>query len=295
VILVLLNRHAGGGRAALLEQPLREALYGHRPDLSFTAPNSVAEAQALVAAWPAGTRVIVVGGDGTLHALLPLLQARGDELALVPAGNGDDTARAFGLEGLDWRAALQLALVAPARRMDLGEVRTPHERRLFLSSLCAGFDAAVAQRALRRPAWLQGQPRYTAATLLAVAALPRWQLQADLDGRPAYQGPALFASSLNTPSYGGGMPAAPAARIDDGRLNLLLAGRFGRIGVLRMLPLLLAGRHLDHAQVRCADFALLRLRADAPLPLAADGEPMAAASEVDVLVRPGVLAAVLRR
>lgn len=295
MILVLLNRHAGAGRASALELPLREALYRRQPDLSFAAPNSLGEAEALVAAWPRGSRVVVVGGDGTLHRLLPLLLERGHELALVAAGSGDDTARAFGVHALGWRAALKHALEAPALRLDIGEVRTPHERRPFVSSLCAGFDAAVAQRALRLPGWLQGQARYSAATLLEVLALRRTTLQADLDGRPWYQGPALFASTLNTPTYGGGMPAVPAARPDDGRLNLLLAGRFGRIGVLRMLPLLLAGRHLGHPQVRCGDFALLRLRADAPLPLAADGEAMAASAEVDVLVRPGALAAVPRR
>lgn len=292
MILVLLNRQAGGGRAAPLELPMREALYRRRADLSFAAPNTLAEAQALVAAWPMGSRIVLVGGDGTVHQLLPLLLARGHELALVPAGSGDDTARALGLAGLGWREALLHALQAPAVRVDLGEVRTPLERRPFVSSLCVGFDAAVAQRALGLPGWLQGRPRYTAATLLEVAALRRHELRIDLDGRPWHQGPALFASTLNTPTYGGGMPAAPAARIDDGRLQLLLAGHFGRLGVLRMLPQLLEGRHLGHPQVRCPDFALLRLRADAVLPLAADGEAMAGAREVDVLVRPGALAVV---
>lgn len=294
MILVLLNRQAGAGRSAALELPLREALYRQRPDLSFAAPNSPAEAEALVAAWPRGSRVVVVGGDGTLHRLLPHVLERGHELALVPAGSGDDTARAFGVQPLGWRAALQHALTAPAVPLDIGEVRTPLERRPFVSSLCAGFDAAVAQRAHRLPGWLQGRTRYTVATLREVAALRATWLQADLDGRPWYQGPALFASTLNTPTYGGGMPAVPQARPDDGRLNLLLAGRFDRLGVLRILPLLLAGRHLGHPEVRCGEFALLRLRADAPLPLAADGEPMAAAAEVDVLVRPRALAAVRR-
>lgn len=293
MILVLLNRQAGGGRAARLELPMREALYGRRPDVSFAAPNSLAEAQALVSAWPTGSRIVVAGGDGTVHRLLPLLLARGHELALVPAGSGDDTARAFGVAGLDWPAALRLALEAPSRRVDLGEVRTPRERRVFVSSLCVGFDAAVAQRALGLPARLQGQARYTVATLLEVLALKRRSLRIELDGRAWHQGPALFASTLNTPTYGGGMPAAPTARVDDGRLQMLMAGRFGRLGVLRMLPQLLEGRHLGHAQVRSDGFSRLHLQADAILPLAADGEPMRPAAELEVEVKPAVLAAVL--
>jgi diacylglycerol kinase family enzyme len=66
----------------------------------------------------------------------------------------------------------------------------------------------------------------------------------------------------------------------------------GRGQALRLPPRLLAGTHLGRPQVRCADFALMRLRASRPLP--ADGEPVAPAAEVDVLVRPSALAVVGR-
>jgi diacylglycerol kinase family enzyme len=287
--LVLLNRRAGNGRAARLEAPLRQAL---ADGPAVVAPASIDEARDRVAALPAGSRVIVVGGDGTLHGLLPALLKRQCELALLPAGSGDDTARALGLHGLDWRRALQHALHAPARRMDLGEVQTAHECSPFISSLCAGFDAAVAGRAQRLPSVLQGRPRYLWATLREIVALRLAQVRVELDGHTWHTGPALFASTLNTASYGGGMPAMPGARPDDGALDLLLAGRFGRVGVLRMLPALLAGRHLGRPQVFTGRFATLRLRADTPLPLAADGEPLAAAAEVSVRVLPSALAVV---
>lgn len=292
--LVLLNRRAGGGKAAALEAPLRQQLADERRQASFAAPATLAEAQALIEAWPSGSRVVLVGGDGTLHRLLPALLARGHELALIPAGSGDDTARALGLRGLPPAAALSHALDAPSLPVDLGEVRTAHERRPFISSLAAGFDAAVAQRALHGPAALTGLPRYLWATLRELAALRQHRLRIDVDGSRWYDGPALFASTLNTPSYGSGMPAVPGARTTDGRLDLLLAARLGRLGVLGMLPRLLAGRHLGHAQVATASFTTLRIASDTPLPLAADGEALQAASEVEVEVWPGVLRVVGR-
>ena len=253
-------------------------------------PESVAQARAHVAAAPRGQRVVVVGGDGTLHQLLPALLAGGHETALVSAGSGDDSARAFGLNGLPWREALAFALTAPALPTDIGEVQTEHETRPFISSLAVGFDAAVAQRALRGPAWLRGMPRYLLATLQEVAALRLFDMNVSVDGQPLHLGPALFASALNTPSYGGGMPAVPHARIDDGRLDLLLAGRFTRMGTLLMLPRLLLGWHLGHARVRCESFAALRINSASPLPLAADGEAMRGAGQVEV----SALAAALR-
>ena len=163
--LVLLNPHARGGRARALAPSLQSELTRLDASAALYVPESVAEAHAQLAAAPRGQRVVVVGGDGTLHQLLPALLAGGHETALVSAGSGDDSARAFGLHGMPWREALAFALTAPALPTDIGEVQTEHETRPFISSLAVGFDAAVAQRALRGPDWLGGMPRYLLATL----------------------------------------------------------------------------------------------------------------------------------
>jgi len=233
--------------------------------------------------------VVLVGGDGTVQQLLPQLLARSLLLGIVPVGSGNDLAGTLGLRGLDWRDALARALQGPTSRCDLGELSTAGATRPFASSLAAGFDAAIARRASEGPQWLRGLPRYLWATLGELAGLRRWRLRVFVDGTLVHDGEALFASCLNTPSYGAGMPAVPGARIDDMRLDLLLVGRFGRAGALVMLPQLPAGRHLGHPQVRAARFAHLRVECDAELPLAADGEPLAAAREFSVRVLPGAL------
>ena len=288
-MLVLLNPHARGGRARRLEPLLRAVVAAQAPQAGVAAPATVADALALLQTQPRGGRVVLVGGDGTLHQMLPALLARELELGLIPAGSGDDSARAFGLRGWPWAKALAFALSAPATAIDVGEVSTAQETRPFVSSLGVGFDAAVAQRALQGPAWLRGMPRYLLATLREVAHLRRFRLRVSVDGQPVHDGDTLFASTLNTPSYGGGMPAAPGARIDDGRLDLLLAGRFDRVGTLLMLPRLLVGRHLGHPEVKCQAFTRLCIESEAALPLAADGETMAAASRIEVRVLPRAL------
>ncbi len=292
--LVLLNPHARGGRARALEPNLQRELTRLDARATLLVPESVAQAHAHIDAAPRGQRVVVVGGDGTLHQLLPALLAGAHETALVPAGSGDDSARAFGLHRLPWREALAFALTAPALPTDIGEVQTEHETRPFISSLAVGFDAAVAQRALHGPAWLTGMPRYLLATLQEVAALRLFDINVSVDGQPLHEGPALFASALNTPSYGGGMPAVPYASIDDGRLDLLSAGSFTRMGTLLMLPRLLLGRHLAHARVRCEPFAMMHIDSVGPLPLAADGEALHTATRVTARVRIAALRAVRR-
>jgi diacylglycerol kinase (ATP) len=284
-MLVVLNPRAGGGHAGRMAGEVQDWLKRHHPQVGFFVSERAAAARALIAEQTRGSRVVVVGGDGSLHQLLPAVLDGGHELGLVPAGSGDDSARALGLHGLAWPRALSRALLAPAKAVDIGWIHTEHEQRPFFSSLCAGFDAAVAQRALALPAWLRGQPRYLWATLREIAALRLHTLHVHADGVRIYEGPALFASTLNTISYGGGMPAVPHAKIDDGRLDLLLAGAYSRGAALAMLPRLLRGKHLG-AEARLFSVALqkLQIEAEAPLPLAADGEPMTDAQRITVRV-----------
>jgi diacylglycerol kinase family enzyme len=287
--LCLLNPHAANGRCAALAQPLREAL----PQVPLVLPENVGAARQRLLALPEGSRVIVAGGDGTVHQLLPALVARKLQLALLPGGTGNDLARALGLARMGWREALAHAQRAPASRMDLGEITTAEGGpQLFMSSLTAGFDAAIAIRAQAAPTWLRGQPRYLWATLNEIGRLRVYPLRVEADGQLLHEGPLLFASSLNTPSYGSGMPAAPGARIDDGELQLLRVGAFGRLGALAMMPLLLTGLHLRHSQVALSPFKTLRLASPAPLPLAVDGEPLPSSADVSVRVLPQALSVV---
>jgi diacylglycerol kinase family enzyme len=243
-----------------------------------------------------GSRVIAVGGDGTLHHLLAPALERRLALGLVPMGSGNDSARAFGLHPMSWIEALTHALHAPATAIDTGELSLSDCSVPFVvpfvSSLCAGFDAAICARAVAGPRWLRGTPRYLWHTLRELTALRIWTLRVIADAENRHEGAALFASTCNTPTFGSGMPAVPHARIDDGRLDLLIAGAFDRPGVLRMLPRLLAGTHLDCAGVTTRAFTTLRIESDTPIPIAADGEPLGTALRFDIRVRPASLAVV---
>ncbi len=290
--IALLNPHAAGGAAGRLQGPLQELLHQRAPGVALHVLPSVARARQLLREQAPGTRVLLLGGDGSLHPLLDEFVARGHELALLPFGSGNDCARALGLATSLNAGLIDHALHAPARPMDLGEARTASETRLFASSLAAGFDAAVGQRALHGPKWLTGMPRYLLATLRELLALRVQPVFAEVDGQVVHEGQALFASVLNTATYGGGMQMAPMARIDDALLNLVVVGRIGRTGALLMLPRMLRGQHVGHHLVALHSAQDMSLSAPTPLPLLADGEPMAASTGVKLRVRPGALLAV---
>jgi diacylglycerol kinase (ATP) len=283
--MVVLNPRAAGGRAAALAEPIRDWLARHTAGIALLTSDSIERSRAALQCLPRSSRIVLIGGDGTLHHMLPVLLTHRLVLGLVPFGSGNDTARALGIADWDWPRALRLALTGQPRRMDVGELVVPRGNVPFISSLAVGFDAAVGQRAIDGPAWLSGMPRYLYATLAELAALRTRKVRISTDGQLRFEGDALFSSVLNTPSYGAGMPAVPAARVADGKLDLLIAGRFGRAGTLAMLPRLLKGRHLGHPRVLTLPFENAQIEGERDLPIAADGEPLLPLRRFEIRVR----------
>jgi len=276
---ILINPHAGGGRAARLIPVLQEQVRTDATPGALCVADSVPQALDWLRALPRGSTVALVGGDGTVNQMLPALLDNALCMALIPQGSGNDVARAMGMYGMPWQHALQQAQAATPWPVDVG----------WLHSLTVGFDSAVGLRALIGPRWLRGLPRYLLATLRELSALQTWDMQVTLDGVPLYQGSTLFASTLNTPTYGSGMPAVPLARIDDGALDVLVAGEFNALQTLAMLPRLLAARHLSHPRVQTRRFQHMAIASAQALPLATDGEYIGEAHALTVQVAPAAL------
>ncbi len=316
--LLVLNPHAAGGKAAALAKPLKTWLAKNQPDWQLAIAHNVAIGRRLIDAMPQGSRIVLVGGDGTFNQMLPSLLAGQHSAALVPYGSGNDLARALGLRGMSWRKALALAGSQTPQRMDIGlaefevlpesnenqeddqlesqkadQEEGQNEDRLysvpFASSFTTGFDSSVGLRALNGPKWLRGLPRYLLATVRELLHFRKWGLVVLADGKPIYTTEALFASTLNTPTFGAGMPAVPHASIYDGQLNLLLAKNVSVWQTILLLPDLLFGKHLNHPKVHTQPFQTLQIKSDTPIPLAADGEYLGTSQNIHIRILKGQL------
>jgi YegS/Rv2252/BmrU family lipid kinase len=294
--IILINPHAAGGRARKLHPLIQKWCKSHstvRQDTGIVMPESIQEALLVLQNVPFGSRIIVVGGDGTLNQMLPGLIHRNFQVGLVPYGSGNDCARAWGLHKMNWQEALAFALKEDTKPTDLGQIKLPdHSLHYFHSSLALGFDASVGNKALEGPKFLTGLLRYLVATFRELSALKNWPVRIDLDGKHFTEGSCLLASTLNTSTYGGGMPAVPNAQIEDGELNLLVAGNFDRLQTLLMLPRLLVGWHLGHSRIQTQSFQNADLSSPIDLPIAADGETLGYTRQLRIEVLPGALQAV---
>ena len=291
--LILINPHAAGSRARKLKGPIQawcEALPAQSDRPQIVSPESIQDALMLISALPPRSRVVVVGGDGTLNQMLPALLQGDHEVGLVPSGSGNDCARAWGLNSMSWQQALAHALSATSSAIDLGRIELDKKAiHYFHSSLAVGFDASVGHRALTGPKFLSGLPRYLLATFRELTNLKNWPLKVEVDGRLTHEGATLLASVLNTPTYGGGMPAVPHALINDGQLNLLVGGRFNRLQTLLMLPRLLIGKHLGHPRIQCHACSNVSIGNANLVPVAADGETLGFAKHIQVICLPKCL------
>ena len=291
--LILINPHAAGSRARKLKGPIQawcEALPAQSDRPQIVSPESIQDALMLISALPPRSRVVVVGGDGTLNQMLPALLQGDHEVGLVPSGSGNDCARAWGLNSMSWQQALAHALSATSSAIDLGRIELDKKAiHYFHSSLAVGFDASVGHRALTGPKFLSGLPRYLLATFRELTNLKNWPLKVEVDGLLTHEGATLLASVLNTPTYGGGMPAVPHALITDGQLNLLVGGRFNRFQTLLMLPRLLIGKHLGHPRIQCHACSNASISSSTFVPVAADGESLAFSAHIQVTCLPRAL------
>jgi diacylglycerol kinase family enzyme len=291
--LVLLNPHAQGGRAARLAPRVEAWLSEHAPQAKLASPHSLDDSLHLLSQQPLGTRVVAVGGDGTLNRWLPMLLQQQLELGLVPLGRGNDTARAIGVYGQNWQTALRHGLHGHCRPMDIGMAVFDGQRIPFLSSFTAGFDSAVGKRALDGPKWLRGLPRYVWATLNELANIQAWDLRVHINGELRFEGSSLFASSLNTPTFGSGMPAAPKGHIGDGQLDVLHACEFSALQAHWMLPQLLTGTHLGHKKISLWPAQKILIESKKALPVASDGEYLGTTHRLELHVLPQALSVVM--
>lgn len=190
--IVLLNPLAGAGRARALRQPIQRWLEHHAPAVPLLVQDSVEASLATLTITAMRTRVVLVGGDGTLHALLPALLQRRHRVGLVPAGQTNTLAAALGLTRLNWSRALHYALHAPAEPIDLGRIESDETEGLSLFS--ASLDCGLAT-APRPPApWRALWQRLRHGLHESLPELNIWA-----DGRPMHSGPARLLSVLNTP------------------------------------------------------------------------------------------------
>jgi len=246
----------------------------------------------------AGSRFVMVwGGDGTVNEAGSVLMGTAVPLAIIPAGSGNGLARELGVP-LQPGAAIAAALRASPRAIDAGELNG----RPFFNIAGVGFDAHIASgfdRAKRRG--LVTYVRVSARELLTYRSKTyridcgcgagdpeRGALRAGSES-VAFSQKALLVTIANSRQFGNGARIAPFARIDDGRLDLVMYEESSRFATLCALPRLFTGgiERVRGMTMRQIDRA--RIESDVPMAVHVDGEPAEGGTSLEIRVLPKAL------
>ena len=222
----------------------------------------------------------IAGGDGTvtlaLQALRGLREGNGTAqrvpLCVLPTGSGNDFVHdVCGTRAL--RQALWLLRHGTPRWVDVGEAQAASGSA---QPFCCVASVGLDEQALRV---IHGSRLPRSMALNVYAALRAlWQHQPQTVSIEwpggSFVGRIAFCAVTNTRSYGGGFRISPAARLDDGKLDLCIVPAWPKTALLRRFPRILRGTHGSLPGIVQAQVPWVRItpRSPSKLPLCIDGE-----------------------
>jgi YegS/Rv2252/BmrU family lipid kinase len=246
MLYIIANETAGSGNGAAVLKRVREMLekkgIPFREDSTRAPGHAVQLADAAAAAGE--TEIVCLGGYGTLSEVLNGLAGRFVTMYFVPCGTGNDFVKVLDLPK-DPVEALEKQLEGKPGRIDIGRLND----RYFINVSGSGFDVEVLRQAVRFKKLGRGILPYLLGILAALKNFRPLRTEIIRDGETTTEEVTSF--SVGNGCYiGGGMKAVPHAKPDDGLFDVVIAKKFSRPAILRMLSRFIPGKHTDLPGVR---------------------------------------------
>jgi YegS/Rv2252/BmrU family lipid kinase len=275
--LAVVNPAAGGGRCRKLVPKALDRLRAGGIKLDVVETNSPGQGVELARdGYTRGYRkFIAVGGDGTSYEIVNGLFPRRDSdepatLAFLPLGTGNSFLREFTNRGVEH--AIEALLAGRSHPCDVLRLRHTQGVLHYINLLSMGFAADVATlRARRFSGW--GELGYQSSIFITLARFRRRPFPLQVDGeREIDRRPCLFLTFNNSKFTGGTMMIAPQAEVNDGLIEYVRWGPIGRLGLIRNLPTLYDGTHIQHPLAERREAKRIDFHLDAPVDVMVDGE-----------------------
>ena len=291
--LAIVNRAAGGGKCGKLVDKALERLRAGGLELELAETCRPGHASEIAGeAYGRGWRsFLAVGGDGTsfeiVNGLFPQVEhSERPRLAFLPLGTGNSFLRDFSERGLEH--ATQALLRGQSHGCDVLRLTHREGELYYINLLSMGFAADVAAERIRRFKNM-GELGYLLALFVCLARLDRRAFPLRLNGDKRLDARRCLFLTFNNSKYTGGkMMIAPQAEIADGLIEYVRWGPIGRLGLLRNLPGLYDGTHIQHPLAERHATRHVEFELAAPVNVMVDGEVLQLHCEkLDVL--PGAL------
>lgn len=247
MIYAICNPIAGSGRGRIIgeiiEKKLIEKKLPHRM-VTTERPGQATEF-ALEACDMHADTVLAIGGDGTALEVARGIIGQDIALGIIPAGTGNDFVKALGVP-LSPVDALEYILSHPAQSTDAGEING----EVFLNEIGTGFDVSVLDYAAKAKKTFRGILPYLYGVIMTLFRFHSIPLTYAINGGENIITDAFVVSAANGVKIGGGIPIAPQAKVDDGKLDVTIVGKIKKTKLISRLIGLMQGKILSFPETK---------------------------------------------
>jgi diacylglycerol kinase (ATP) len=211
-------------------------------------------------------RVIVGGGDGTLHASVQVLVESGLPLGIIPLGTANNLARTLGIP-FDAEGACSLIAAGHRRRIDLGWVND----RYFCTTASMGLSVQITEELSPEVKRRWGPIAYALAAIKVIRRSHPFRAEISWEGGTRHTRTVQIVVG-NGRHYGAALAVAPDATIDDAMLDLYSLEVNHWWELVKLAPSLKWGTHVNREEVEALRARSFEIRTRKPMPIDLDGE-----------------------
>lgn len=274
-VLILINPNAGGGKSIRYIDDIKSLFTKYDIEFKLLVTNDLIQLNSELNEVDFGKYdgLIVAGGDGTffnvLNQFMRLPNRPEIPFGVLPIGTGNS----FSRDIIDGEASLEdfvrIIKDGHTRRIDLAKVESPQEAFYFANMMGFGFITDVSATAARLKMFKKMS--YTLGVLYNTILLNTFNLRITIDGE-AHNWKNVFVILSNSKYTGGNYLIAPRAKLDDGKLDLIIVNKLKRLHLLQTFPKIFDGSHVDTEYVDYIQAKEIELEADVNKTLSPDGE-----------------------
>jgi len=274
-ILVIYNPQAGAGRAEKLFPEIK----AYCEQINLTAEFKLTEYPGHAVEIASRTNlmgydaIVASGGDGTLYEVVNGYYLNKTEykppVGLIPNGTGNAFMRELDLFKEDWRKAIDIIASNHVRMIDTCRYVADNQQLHFINALGTGFISQVGKLAI--PLKKLGNAAYTLATLIKLITLKARPIELIIDGEKSKR-ESVFVEVSNSRYTGTTFLIAPKAKIDDGKLDVVILNKISRIRLIRLFNTIYDGSHINYPEIEYIQAEKLALKESEAKEIIPDGE-----------------------
>ena len=272
---VIYNKKAGGGKASSAVENVKKAFLKHgiEADIKFTQYAKHAITLVRDADLSKYNAIITVGGDGTFYeSLNGYFQNRNRTVinfGIIPIGTGNSLSKDIYDKEYKLEEYVEILSKAKTRPFDIAKYQTENTEMYYINTLGFGLFSDVVVTAIKFK--FLGKFAYTIGVLYRMLLLSTYAMKITVDGK-VFEMENVLVSVSNSRYTGGNFLIAPDAKLDDGKLDVIILKKLSRINLIKTFFKLFSGTHITSEFVEVIQASTIIIETSKAKVLSPDGE-----------------------